>query len=261
MQHPALRLVLVGLASTVLAACASAPKDISLIPTTTAEITRQDGAFTQPLQSERVKPGCKGECSSIKIDSVIFPGNRLLTDYVDHELAQMAQLDGLNSPHSSLQAFTDYYWQHAGNRDQFVAEAKPRYLNEHLTVLELNVWQYVTGSAHGLGATRFLNWDNERNKAIAFNEIVPNSQLAAFNARLQQVHQQWLSTQDAAKDNPAEYNRIWPFQTSQNIALTDSGIVVKYNSYEIAPYSSGQPELLIAYPDLKGIVNTRYLPR
>lgn len=260
MQHPALRLVMVGLATTVLAACASAPKEISLIPTQTAEITSQDGAFTQPLQSQRVKPGCKGDCPTIKIDSLIFPGNRVLTDYVDEQLSHMTELDGLNTPHSSLRDFTEYFWQHAGNRDQLVAEAKARYLNSHITVLELNLWQYVTGSAHGMGETRFLNWDNDGNKAIKFNEIVPTNQLAAFNQRLQQAHQKWLLTQDSVIENPVEYSRIWPFQPSQNIALTDSGIVVKYNSYEIAPYSSGQPELHIAYPDLNGIVNPKYLP-
>jgi hypothetical protein len=44
------------------------------------------------------------------------------------------------------------------------------------------------------------------------------------------------------------------------VALTDTGIVVKYQPYEIAPYSSGQPELLIPYSELKGILRPEYLP-
>jgi len=37
-------------------------------------------------------------------------------------------------------------------------------------------------------------------------------------------------------------------------------MVIKYDSYQIAPYSAGQPELLIPYEALKGILRPEYLP-
>jgi len=53
---------------------------------------------------------------------------------------------------------------------------------------------------------------------------------------------------------------MWPFQPAQNIALTDQGLLVKYNPYEVAPYSFGQPELLLPYSELRGILRPDYLP-
>lgn len=260
MRHSALRLALITLSTVVLAACASSGKDISLIPTQTTEITSQKGVFTQPLVIDRKKANCKGECPSLKVDSLIFPGNKKLTDYVDSQLAAMTQLDGTNPSHPTIAAFSDYFWLHAGDRDQVILAAKTRYRNQNLTVLELGAWQYITGGAHGISETRFLNWNNQNNSPLAFTDIVKPNQTQAFVERLRQSHQRWLAKQDYAQENLSEYNRIWPFQPSDNIALTDSGIVVKYNSYEIAPYSSGQPELHIPYPDLQGILQPQYLP-
>ncbi len=252
---------LTALCALVLSACAAPQKDISLIPTQTADVTSKDGVFTQPLQYERQKPGCKGDCPRLKVDSLIFPGNKALTDYVDQQLADMAQFDGTYTAQASVSDFTDYYWVHAGPRDEVILSSKVRYRNQHLTVLELGAWQYLTGAAHGMGEIRFINWDNQKKQALTLKDIVKPNQLPAFIEKLQQAHQRWLATQEAAQENPTEYNRLWPFQPSDNIALTDAGVVVKYNSYEIAPYSSGQPELLIPYPELRGILHPAYLPR
>lgn len=261
MRSVALRLSLISLSAAVLAACAGPAKDISLIPTQTADITSKDGAFTQPLKVKRTKPGCKGDCPTLEVDSLIFPGNKVLTDYVDSQLADMSQFDGNYAAQSSINAFTDYFWQHAGPRDQVILSAKTRYRNQHLSVIELGAWQYLTGAAHGISETRFVNWDHRTNQPLGFNQIIKPNQTQAYVQRLQQAHQNWLKTQESAQADPAEYNRLWPFQPSDNIALTDSGLVVKYNSYDLAPYSSGQPELHIPYPDLEGIVQPQFLPR
>lgn len=261
MRHSSLRLGLLSLSTVILAACATPAKDISLIPTQTTDVTSKDGAFTQPLKVDRTKPGCKGDCPTLKIDSLIFPGNKALTDYVDQQLAEMTHFDGTNALHQNTRSFTDYFWLHAGQRDQVILAAKTRYRNKHLTVIELGAWQYLTGAAHGMSETRFINWDHQNNKPLAFNQIIKPNQTSAFVQRLQQAHQAWLKTQDAAQENPTEYNRLWPFQPNDNIALTDSGVVVKYNSYELAPYSSGQPELHIPYPDLQGILEPAFMPR
>src|SRR5690606_17805153 len=74
-----------------LAACASGPRDnITLIPADQiAQESSKDGQFTQPLKYKRTKPGCKGECPQIEVDSLVFPGVPILTKLVDHALAVM----------------------------------------------------------------------------------------------------------------------------------------------------------------------------
>lgn len=260
MQIPFMRLGLLCSTTVLLAACASAPKDISLIPTQTDSITSKEGVFTQPLKYELSKPNCEGTCPKIQVDSLIFPGNRVFTDFIDKELANMAGFDSRIAPRGSIQEFIDYYWVQAGDKDQTILSAKTRYRNKNLTVLELGAWQYMTGAAHGMSVIQLLNWDNQSNQPIRFDQIVLPNQHKAFEQRLREAHQNWLQTQDAYLDNPEDYARLWPFYATQNIALTDAGIVAKYNSYEIAPYSSGQPELFIPYTELRGILQPKYLP-
>lgn len=262
MRHQALRVGLITFSAVLLTACASPSKEASLIPAQTADITRKDGVFTQPLKVDLSKPGCKGECPRLYVDSLIFPGNRKFTEYVDKQLTNMIQSDEKNLPtHQNIQAFTDYYWQYAAPRDEVILAAKTRYRNKNLTTLEFGTWRYTTGAAHGDTETRFVNWDNQRNLPISFSEIIKPAQEQAFNQRLENAHQQWLKTQDTYLENPEQHTRLWPFQPSQNIGLTDLGVVVKYNSYEIAPYSSGQPEVLIPYQQLQGVLQPQYLPR
>ena len=246
--------------TALLAACASSPSTISLIPDKTTAITSKDGVFTQPLVIEQSRPGCKGTCPSIEINSLIFPGHKALTNYVDQQLADMTQFDGSYQPHQTVESFIHSFWSQAAPRDQVVLSTKIRYSNQYLTVLELTAWQYITGAAHGMGEVRFINWDNRTNKPILFDQMIAPNKVGAFLHELEQAHAKWLETQEAAIEDIDAYLRIWPFQPSDNIALTDAGIVVKYNSYEIAPYSSGQPELLIPYPQLKGILPPALLP-
>lgn len=38
------------------------------------------------------------------------------------------------------------------------------------------------------------------------------------------------------------------------------GLVVKYDAYTIAPYSHGQPEILIPYERLRGVLRPEFIP-
>lgn len=105
-----------------------------------------------------------------------------------------------------------------------------------------------------------MNWDNANKKVLGIRNVLQTGQHKAYVQALQRAHQRWLATQPDAQENPAEYNRLWPFQPSDNYAFTDTGLVVKYDSYAIAPYSSGQPELQIPYSELNGILRPEFMP-
>src|SRR5690554_1780428 len=91
--------------SLIISACATGPKDhISLIPADqVVEQTSKDGLFTQPLKWERQKPGCKGECPQLEVDSIVFPGVSILTELIDHALAVMTGVgDGRPQPYTTI---------------------------------------------------------------------------------------------------------------------------------------------------------------
>ena len=257
-----MRLILLATGAALLTACATGPSpNITLIPDATDQVSSQDGLFAQRIQWKRSKPGCEGECPALEVDSLVFAGNPKLTRLIDHALAIMTGVnDDGPPPYDDIEGFADYYWQVAGSRDSVLLAAKLRYRSKFLTVVELDTWQYFTGAAHGIGATQFLNWDNAREGIIPLDAILAPGGRQRFDAALRAAHQRWVQTQPDAQSDPDTWNRLWPFQPSDNYAFTDKGIVVKYNSYELAPYSYGQPELLIPYAELEGALRVDYLP-
>jgi hypothetical protein len=255
-QFPALALTL------LLAACASGPKDnLSLIPAELDQQTQKQGLFTQPVEWVGKRPGCRGECPSLHVDSLAFPGHPRLTTLVDHALAMMTWIDTERpAPYDSLASFRDYFWQTAGPRDEAWLTARTRYRNASLTVVGLEASQYRTGMAHGISGSQFLIWDNSTEKALSLDNLLLPGARPAFDAALREAHDRWLRQSPAAQQDPVNFSRMWPFVSSDNVALTDQGVVVKYQPYEIAPYVAGQPELLIPYPRLRGILQPAYLP-
>lgn len=255
------RLALLALSAALLAGCASKPANITLIPDATDQLSSRDGLFAQQAKWKRAKPGCQGECPTLEVDTLVFAGNPELTRLVDHALATMTGVDETQTPrHADIADFEEYYWQVAGPRDSVLLAAKLRYRSKYLTVIELDSWQYFTGAAHGIGATQFLNWDNARRGIIPLDQILVRDGRARFEAALRRAHARWLETVPDAQADPGTWNRIWPFQPSENYALTDRGIVIKYDTYQLAPYSHGQPELLIPYDELEGALRVDYLP-
>ncbi|CAM5791391.1 RsiV family protein [Castellaniella caeni] len=251
------------LASTLLlGACASGPKDtLSLIPEQLDQQTSQQGLFAQPVQWTRTRPGCSGTCPKIVMHSLAFPGHPRLTTLVEHALVSMTWLDTKSpAPYDTLPEYESYFWKTAGARDETDLIAKTRYRNQRLTVVELTVGQYQTGMAHGMSGTQFLNWDNRAEKALTIDNLLAPGARPAFDAALREAHTQWLQSNPAVRDDPNDFSRMWPFVSSDNVALTDQGIVVKYQPYEIAPYAWGQPELLIPYPRLRGVLRPQFLP-
>lgn len=250
-------------ASLAVAGCAGTQTsgDISLVPAKTGQETQRDGWFSQPLRYEHTLPGCSGQCPALTVDSLVFPGHPQLTSFVDHALATMTGVTADAPPYDTIEQFERHFWKTAGPRDTVTLTANVRYANQYLTVLELASWQYLTGAAHGITATQFLNWDNRRQQPLGLNDILEPGGHPAYVQALRNAHAQWLGGHAPAAEDPENFTRLWPFQPSDNAAVTDQGLVVKYDSYQIAPYSSGQPELLLPYEALRGIIRPAFLPQ
>jgi hypothetical protein len=105
-----------------------------------------------------------------------------------------------------------------------------------------------------------MNWQRSKNRVLALDEAVIVGRLPQFEAALKAAHGKWLATNEDAKRDPAAYNKLWPFVPTDNFALTQEGMTVKYDAYTIAPYSYGEPELRIPYSALVGILRPEFIP-
>lgn len=249
----------------VLAGCASTtPSDITLpsgVPEPVKTEQQVRGLDIQKIEWKGTKPGCEGECPRIDIESVSFPDIPKLTALIDHVLAYMTGVDpDRPRPYRTLSEYTQFFWQTAQARDRTIFKANVKDVVGDIIVVELQTGQYLTGAAHGIPATQYMNWQRTPGRVLALDEALLPSQQPAFVDALRRAHQAWLTRNQDAQRDLAAYNRMWPFQESNNFALTQDGLVIKYDAYSIAPYSHGQPELIIPYADLNGILRPEYMP-
>lgn len=244
-----------------LAACGSAPPANISLSKQVAPVADTPALAVEPVKWERSRPGCTADCPTIQVDSVAFPQEPRLSALVDHALATMTGFgpDSQQRSYIDLAGFEPYYWKTAQAGYQVVLKAAVLRQTGNLVVLQLDSYQF-TGGAHGIPATQYLNWQRSPDRVLSLADVLVPGQRPAFMQALRSAHAAWLRGNPDAQDDPARYDKMWPFQESENYALVADGVRVKYDAYSIAPYSHGQPELTIAYSALRGILKPEYLP-
>lgn len=193
------------------------------------------------------------ECPLVNIDTQLFTDEPELNRLIDERLRRMT----LNTPDDTLPPSLDHY------RDRFLREAEPgwsSYLQAKLrertgdrVVIELSSYHY-TGGAHGMPGRGFINYDLGQNRELKLADILLPGKEGAFWRTVRQAHQRWL----VANGHDAEFAEQWPFRQTSNIALLKKGVLLKYDVYSIAPYSSGHPEVWVGYGELGGVVRSEF---
>lgn len=258
-RHPSARVLLTGLAlasAVLLGACSSEPSNI-----TAYHNAPTPGVDTQPVKWTAVRPGCQGDsCPRITVDSLTFPSLPRLSELVDSALAAMTGIDQSQiQDYDTLKGYEAYFWKTAQPNQQTQFHASVRGQVGSIVSVELHTDQYL-GGAHGIPATEFVNWSVPDGKVLTLDGAILAGRKPLYVQALKDAYQQWLQTNDQARENPVRYQQLWPFKENDNFALTPAGLVVKYQAYDIAPYSMGQPELTIPYAKLGGILAPRYMP-
>lgn len=104
-----------------------------------------------------------------------------------------------------------------------------------------------TGGAHGITTISFLNFDAISGKPI--ENVALLSDQAGFKDLAK------ASFLEAIKGKETDYWNLDDFQLPSNIGFSEDGIILLYNVYEIAPYSSGITEFNIAFGKAEPYLN------
>src|SRR5690606_19833115 len=136
-------------------------------------------------------------------------------------------------------------------------QAKVREQHDDLIVIELSSY-LQTGGAHGMPGRRFINYDRAQQRVLTLGDMLLPGQEQAFWQQAEVAHAAWLKRDQLDKD--PEYLRHWPFQRDAHVALLRDQLLLKYDVYAIAPYSSGHPEIGIDYRTLKNILRAEWIP-
>ena len=209
----------------------------------------------------RTKPDCSSaDCPSIKVKRLSFIGRDRFNNFLDQTMASMAEVDASNNAaFRSLAEFATYFWKISKPGYQVVLEASVKRGDEDLVVVQLDSYIF-TGGAHGLSTTQYINWLPQTDKILSLESMLLPKKMPAFEQALKKQHAIWLKTNPQAIENPAAYNKLWPFVPTDNAALLADGLAVTYDPYSIAPYSFGRPTIIIPYSELAGILRPELLP-
>jgi len=207
--------------------------------------------------SEQRPAGCPetdDRCPLVNIDTQLFATEPALNALIDQRLRKMT----LNSPEATIPATLEGYQQAflraAEPGWSSYLQAKLREQHSSLLVVELSSYLH-TGGAHGMPGRGFINYDREQDRELKLADVLLPGKEGAFWRAAAKAHQQWL----LVNEHDAAFSHQWPFQQTANIAFLRDKVLLKYDVYSIAPYSSGHPELEIPYEALNGIFQPEYL--
>ncbi len=113
------------------------------------------------------------------------------------------------------------------------------YQSPELTSIAITTYTN-TGGAHGTLNISFLNFDSKTGQRIQNNELF--NDIETFKTVANPFFK------DATKDKSLILDNNL-FKLPTNIGYSEDGIVLLYNTYEIAPYSSGIIEFAVPFED------------
>lgn len=121
-------------------------------------------------------------------------------------------------------------------------------MHHSASVISIVITSYQnTGGAHGQLNITFLNFDVETGKALQ------NAELFADMSGFKQLAKEYFNEEIADKKDM--YFEPDNFTLPANIGFDDDGLFLLYNSYEIAPYSTGLTEIHIPYEEVGMMLN------
>ena len=200
--------------------------------------------------------GCQGEeCPLVNIDTVFFPDEPPLNRLIEAHLCAMTLYRPEDTLPVSLQSYQRDFLVRAKQGWSAWLQAKVRDWHRSILVIELSSY-LAQGDAEGIPGRAFINYDLVTHRALSLQDLVNPGKEGAFWHLAEQAHQEWAKKNHT--EPLAEFLEHWPFRATANIALLKEEVLLKYDVSEIAPYSSGHPELHLSFSQLKGILREKY---
>jgi ABC-type transport system substrate-binding protein len=120
------------------------------------------------------------------------------------------------------------------------------------TTITVIISEYsYTGGAHPNSRQTYLNFNQTTGELIQLEDFITNQELL-LNLAEQQFREayQLASDQDLSAAGLFENQLVLP----QNFAITQEGLYLFYNTYEIGPYAAGPYEVNIPWTRLEDIL-------
>lgn len=205
---------------------------------------------------------CTGDCPAISVKIPVADGVPVVADSINKKVFSVLKeiVYFGEKPYTSkdynglLTSFINSYekLQKEYPNDKFGWEAdikgSVKYQSENILNIEINHYTY-TGGAHGYQGLRSLLFDINTGKSISNDQLFTNRE--AFKAF---AEKKFRAKYKIPANKPINATGLMfekeTFHLPQNIFFTDNGLLLYYNSYEVASYADGTKELLLPYTEV-----------
>lgn len=123
---------------------------------------------------------------------------------------------------------------------------------KNIEIFNISTGTY-TGGAHGMATINYYMFKNSQH--LKLEDILFTNQTSALTSLAKDAFKQFL-IENGLNDEDSDFE----FKLTDNYVLTDKGLNLLYQPYEITAYALGMPEFTIPYTKLKGIIKDEYLP-
>lgn len=187
-------------------------------------------------------------------------GDRIMTDAELENVVEMTAADILK---------TQQGWLNSGAKNcsatgsAFTVKIEPQYFGHYhgLEQIMIDDTEYPGGADSYYLRYLLLTPDGKR---LEYHDLF----LPGSDEKLQlPLAEAWNNREEVKKGNgfPKDEESDFPqtnnlFSYTNNLLFTAQGLMVHYQHYEIASFAEGDPQLVIPYEKLKGILKDKYLP-
>lgn len=218
--------------------------------------------FEQESFQKKTTLPCSENCPSISVKIPVAYGVPVIADSINKKVFSVLKeiIYFGEKPYTAkdynglLTSFIDSYekLQKEFPNDKFGWEAdingSVKYQSENVLNIEISHYTY-TGGAHGYQGLRSLLFDPSTGKLIANNKLFNDRE--AFKAFAEKkFRDKYKIPANKSINSTGLMFEKEKFHLPQNIFFTDNGLLLYYNSYEVASYADGPKELLLSFTEV-----------
>ena len=191
----------------------------------------------------------------VEINILEAKGNKSISKNINSEISKKVSTAlhigdpdkvALKTIEESVKTFNDEYESFKNDFPEtnlvWEAQIDGEVIYQSPEIISIAITSYVnTGGAHGLLNISFLSFENTTGQKIPNDKLI--SDLEGFRTLAKTYFDKTISEKESI------IFEADTFQLPANIAYSESGIVLLYNTYEIAPYSTGIIEFAVPFEE------------
>lgn len=179
-------------------------------------------------------------CCNVSIDYPVFETEPVLNSFLKNNVAEI---------YTNFNKTVILDLERTGNCELIIKAGNVHKENDYISFI-LSAYEYNAGAAHGLTSLIPVNYNTKTKKIVSLEEVL-NPNAKDWLVKLSEEARKQLMEQNKkgllSSDNEWIKKGTEPIVSNfKNFEIEKNNIKIVFDSYQVAPYSSGMPEIKIS---------------